>query len=996
MSLPSDKGISDNWHQTKHSTKYKQINASVAHHLPVVTVCNMRSLFPKIDNFKTDFFERQVDVSLCCEVWEKAENKKHKGEIETMLEMDGLKYFSTTRPRGKRGGGAAIIVNSEKFKVDKLDIQIPHHLEIVWALAKPKHEDAEIKVIILCSFYSPPRSRLRNKLKDHIIGTLQMLTTKYGDCGILVGGDKNKMDIASLLNTNLKLKQIVSRPTRKKEILDICLTNLFSYYNAPIIIPPVQPDVPGQGVPSDHSVPLCVPHTDPSNPPARVYRTVVSRPLPDSKLRSFGQWITAETWNGIVDDEDPSNQVETFDELMNQNIDKHFPLKVTKIGVGDKPYITAELKRLKRKRMNEYRKRGKSAKYERLKAEFTEKLDKAAKKFLRKNVDSLKDSNPGQAYNILKKMGAQPGECEDQSNFTLPSHDNLTPLESAEMIAEHFSKISREFPPLTLETLPDRVKQKLTNPETESRIPTIYEHEVFAKIQSTNKPKAGVPGDIPRKLVTEFGAELSTPTCKIFNNIAKSAKQGVAKWPSKWKLEFGTPLQKKQDPVTEDDLRIISLTAFFSKVMEKFVVEWLMFYIGGKMDPKQFGGLKGNSISHYMIELINFILYHQDYNLPIAVLICAIDFSKAFNRQNHNILVTTLSDMGVPGWLLNIVMGFLSERVMVVRFKGETTAPKSLPGGGPQGTLLGLLLFLVLINFCGYESYQDIGETITNKKKKFNQATFHSKYVDDLTIAEAINIKDSVLPNPGRPLPDRYHARLGQKLAPHKSKVYGQLDQIQDYAREYEMKINFSKTKFMLFNPTLNYDFVPTYSAGDAEIETSEEMKLLGLVISNDLTWKSNTNSMTQKAYKRLWMVKRLKSNGASLDDLVDVYIKQTRSILEFGAPVWNCNLTQDDVASIERVQKSFLHIALGESYTNYESALKVANLEPLKDRRTQLCLSFAVKASKHPKHQSWFVPNNPPGTRSIKEQFKTPLFRLKRFAKSPIPYLTNLLNTRK
>ena len=69
----------------------------------MVSVCNLRSLFPKIGNFKNDLFERQVDVSLCSEVWEKAESKKHKDEIEKMLEMDGLKYFSTTRPRGKRG-----------------------------------------------------------------------------------------------------------------------------------------------------------------------------------------------------------------------------------------------------------------------------------------------------------------------------------------------------------------------------------------------------------------------------------------------------------------------------------------------------------------------------------------------------------------------------------------------------------------------------------------------------------------------------------------------------------------------------------------------------------------------------------------------------------------------------------------------------------------------------------------------------------------------------
>ena len=128
------------------------------------------------------------------------------------------------------------------------------------------------------------------------------------------------------------------------------------------------------------------------------------------------------------------------------------------------------------------------------------------------------------------------------------------------------------------------------------------------------------------------------------------------------------------------------------------MVKWLRVYIGYQMDPRQFGGLKGNSIVHYMIELINFILYNQDYDLPIAVLACTIDFSKAFNRQNHNLLITKLSDMGVPGWLLNLVMGFLTERVMVVRYKGETSETKQLPGGGPQGTLLGLLLYLILIN----------------------------------------------------------------------------------------------------------------------------------------------------------------------------------------------------------------------------------------------------------------------------------------------------------
>ena len=223
----------------KKQNKHRVKNASIAHHLPVVTVYNMRSFFPKLESYKTDFFEHQVDASLLSEVWHKTEDKKHKFEIEKMMEMEGLKYFSTNRPKGRRGGGAAIIVNTVSFKAEKVDVQIPPNLEVVWVLVKPKSADAKIKKIVMCAFYSPPRSKMREKLKDHIIGTLQMLTTKYPGCGILVGGDKNKMNISSLLNSNLKLQQIVTSPTRKQEILDVLLTNLFPYYHTPIIIPPV-------------------------------------------------------------------------------------------------------------------------------------------------------------------------------------------------------------------------------------------------------------------------------------------------------------------------------------------------------------------------------------------------------------------------------------------------------------------------------------------------------------------------------------------------------------------------------------------------------------------------------------------------------------------------------------------------------------------------------------------------------------------------------------
>ena len=201
------------------------------------------------------------------------------------------------------------------------------------------------------------------------------------------------------------------------------------------------------------------------------------------------------------------------------------------------------------------------------------------------------------------------------------------------------------------------------------------------------------------------------------------------------------------------------------------------------------------------------------------------------------------------------------------------------------------------------------------------------------------------------------------------------------------MKLNVAKCKFMLFNPTHNYDFIPQLQIQGTNIETMEEMKLLGLTLTNDLKWHANTEAMVKKAYSRLWMIRRLKKHGANLIDLKDVFLKQIRSILEFGVPVWNPGLTKVEAMDIERVQKAFLHIALGENYQCYSEALFKADLETLESRRAQLCATFARKSAKHTKHESWFKLNKGgPDTRSAKPEYKVPMHRLARYRDSPIP----------
>ena len=110
---------------------------------------------------------------------------------------------------------------------------------------------------------------------------------------------------------------------------------------------------------------------------------------------------------------------------------------------------------------------------------------------------------------------------------------------------------------------------------------------------------------------------MAKPLSNLLNNIVLSAD-----WPKQWKVEYTTPIGKIPQPESEDDLRPIALTFFFSKVMEQLVVMWFMEIIGDKFDLRQYGGMKGNSTSYYLIELINFILYNQDNTEATAVLAC--------------------------------------------------------------------------------------------------------------------------------------------------------------------------------------------------------------------------------------------------------------------------------------------------------------------------------------------------------------------------------------
>ena len=182
-------------------------------------------------------------------------------------------------------------------------------------------------------------------------------------------------------------------------------------------------------------------------------------------------------------------------------------------------------------------------------------------------------------------------------------------------------------------------------------------------------------------------------------------------------------------------------------------------------------------------------------------------------------------------------------------------------------------------------------------------------------------------------------------------------------------------------------------------LEVVEEMKLLGKLVRSDMTWHSNTKLLCQKGYSRLWMLRNLKKLGASKLDLIDVYYKQCRSVLELAVPAWTPGLSKTEINQLERVQKSACAIILGENYSSYKSALRNLDMDSLELRRQQICLTFGKKALKSDKFKEWFSideesePVIKTRNSKPKPKLKPVTCRKKKYKKSPIPYLTDLLN---
>ena len=940
----------------------KQIQSSP---LPLCMMLNARSIYNKCDNLKNLLYQICPDLLIISETWE-----RQRLTIDDILSSDQFKSISYKREKtGNRqpGGGCAIIYNERRFNVSKIDMLVPEGVEACWALFSPisitPHH--RIKKLVVGSIYVSPRSQFKQETVEHIIENIHYLRSIYdNDVSFLVGGDLNRIDIEPILDSYGALRQAISVPTRKSATLENIITDLCTLYHPPTTLPPLQVDTGKKGKDGDHEVIIFAPMADNNFIKPRVKKSITIRPLPESGIREFGKEITSHDWREVLSEKNIDCKVNNFHSTLRSQLNKHFPEQTVKISTLDKKWMDPSLKVLHRQVQREFFKNRQSKKWRKLKRKFKRRKRKAVKLFYSKFVNELKDTDPGRWYKMAQRIGAV-----DQMNdgeVSVEQLEGLSNQQSAELIAQHFSSVSNEYSPLNRNDLPCYLPSE--------RPPQVDEIDVHKKINKLKKTRSTFNIDIPNKLRKEFSPELSCPLADIINNCLLEQY-----YPKLWKYEMITPAPKVSHPKLIKDLRKISSTSDYSKVFESFLRDWILEDISGNLDIGQFGGQPGTGTEHMMVYLVDRILKLLDSTTEsTAVMAAMIDWSNAFDRQDPTLAIKKFIKLGVRTSLIPLLASYLEDRKMKVKFNGKYSQEHSLIGGGPQGTLLGLIEYLVQ----------------SNDAADFVDAKDRFKYIDDLSILELIFLSgvltefDCYTTVPSDIGVDQLY------LPPESYNTQRSLDKISAWTDKNLMMINADKTNYMVFSRSQS-DFVTRLHLNNSKIEQVPTAKIVGVWLQSNLKWDRNTKELTIKAFSRISMITKLKYVGVGTDDLMDIYKLYIRSIVEYCSVVWHSSLTEELSRKLEMVQKICLRVILGDKYESYSDALDICNLKNLYERREERCLSFAKKCLKHPVHSKLFPlnMNNKNNMHKSREKYVVNFGRTNAYKDSTVPYLQRTLN---
>jgi hypothetical protein len=351
------------------------------------------------------------------------------------------------------------------------------------------------------------------------------------------------------------------------------------------------------------------------------------------------------------------------------------------------------------------------------------------------------------------------------------------------------------------------------------------------KLLASVKNKSAGPDSVPAWVLKSYAETLANPVSKLFT---ASFQQG--KMPQCFKKATIIPLPKPNST----EYRPISLLPHLSKLMEKVVRDRWLKRLLSTIDSSQFAftGAQGSGTTTALVSVNSRILQHLDI-FSGASRVLLIDFSKAFDKANHSIVLEKLSNCNVPKECLMWIASFLENRQQRVLINDTKSSWQNVISGVPQGSVLGPALFAVLIS------------SLT----PLHPNSTLVKYADDITLIH--NIRGA----------DEDH-------------LQEEFNSICSWSSKNFLPINFQKTKVLDICTKKKLVLPMLIGPNGTPIESIKEGKLLGINLSSSLKWDSHVQSTTQRARRQLYALKVLKGAGAPDKLLWEMYTATIRSVL--------------------------------------------------------------------------------------------------------------------
>ena len=945
---------------------------------------NARSLGPKIESLFDCMHERKSDIAMVTETWYQS-TKQGNEDIDDYAARYSLGAITRNRDsvatNGRQYGGVAFFFRTSCSSFREFVLDNPEGYEVLATIGNVK--GVRGKIFCLTAYEPPNITLLRaRQMHEYISDVIDEAKRVYADCMVLVAGDFNHWPAEEIVEDHVEFQEVTHGNTRGNRSIDRTFCNFPRAITESGTLPPLETE---SGLPSDHRIAFGrAVFTRPKVPTVKYsYRHYT-----DQGAIKFQELLSTQSWETVFSAVGPSEKVLVFQQILDSIMGLCFLMKTTVKRVCDPPWVNNKIRKLSRKRRKVYDREGRSPRWKALKKQCKELYSKRAATYMEEQKKVL--TAPDASRSFFKNVKAY------QSREKPPSFDvrELYPEESDENIAshlaDHFNAISSEFQGL----IPDQV------PEADPGfLPYLSILDVAGRLSKFRKPKSTVKGDIFPCLVNRSAPLLAIPLTHIFNCISINHE-----WPDVWKVEYVTPIPKKNSPQTVNDLRNISCTQLFSKIYESFVLEWLTSQV--KLRRNQYGGVKGRGTEHFLVNLWQQVLEDIE-DSRAAALLTSIDYAKAFNRLDFMHCLNCLKTKGANGKLLRIVASFLSGRVMRVKVGDTLSPPRPVLGEVPQGSLLGVFLFnLSIDDFEAYspdvESYSGLDQAITDPApgqpidayvppepserdhrhttpfvRKLLQVL---KYVDDNILIEKLNF-DTVAT-------DGHFFR--SKLAVRTQNLFRR---IVHQARAVGMKIHPGKTIAMCIAELKSYNPLAFfYDSDGAKVQTVQTMKILGVTFSSDPDMRAQVESIRKKFRARKWILHHLGHRGFSKEDLLAVYKSTILPVHDYCSCVFNSSLTLSQVSMLERLQSQALKAIYGYEHS-YRSLLELSGLQRLQERRDDRCEKFARKCLNDDTFRHWF-PLNP-----VERVTRNPLVyqesraRTKRLMNSPIYHMRRILN---